>query len=77
MRRFELRRGEVMALVGQSGSGKSTLAKMITGIERPTQGRIVFHGPNGDQDVGRLHWAGASRRTAATSRSFSRTRIRR
>ncbi len=51
---FELRQGEVMALVGQSGSGKSTLAKMITGIERPTTGSITFLGPDGEQDVAKL-----------------------
>ncbi len=48
---FVLRRGAVTALVGQSGSGKSTLARMITGVDRPTEGRIVFHGPDGDQEV--------------------------
>jgi peptide/nickel transport system ATP-binding protein len=48
---FVLRKGEVTALVGQSGSGKSTLARMITGIESPTSGRIVFHGPDGDEEV--------------------------
>jgi peptide/nickel transport system ATP-binding protein len=48
---FELRRGEVTALVGQSGSGKSTLARMITGVESPTQGRIVFHGADGEKLV--------------------------
>ena len=49
--RFVLRKGEVTALVGQSGSGKSTLARMITGVDSPTSGRIVFHGPRGDQEV--------------------------
>ncbi|MFC7596224.1 dipeptide ABC transporter ATP-binding protein [Terrabacter sp. GCM10028922] len=48
---FVLRKGEVTALVGQSGSGKSTLARMITGVDSPTSGRIVFHGPRGDQEV--------------------------
>ena len=48
---FELRRGQVTALVGQSGSGKSTIARMITGVEKPTDGRIIFHGPDGDRQV--------------------------
>lgn len=51
---FELRRGMVTALVGQSGSGKSTIARMITGVERPTSGEIVFHSKGGPLDVGRL-----------------------
>ena len=46
-----LRPGRVTALVGQSGSGKSTIAKLITGIERPTDGAIEF----GDVRVDRLH----------------------
>jgi ABC-type microcin C transport system duplicated ATPase subunit YejF len=41
---------EVAALVGQSGSGKSTLARMITGVDSPTSGRIVFHTPEGDRE---------------------------
>ena len=39
--------GRVTALVGQSGSGKSTIARMVTGVERPTSGAIVFHGHGG------------------------------
>jgi peptide/nickel transport system ATP-binding protein len=51
---FVLRKGEVTALVGQSGSGKSTLARMITGVESPTSGRIVFHGNEGEQEVAKF-----------------------
>jgi peptide/nickel transport system ATP-binding protein len=51
---FVLRKGEVTALVGQSGSGKSTLARMITGVESPTSGRIVFHGQEGEQEVAKF-----------------------
>ena len=48
---FTLRKGQVAALVGQSGSGKSTLARMITGVDSPTSGRIVFHSPEGEKEV--------------------------
>jgi peptide/nickel transport system ATP-binding protein len=36
--------GEVFGLVGESGSGKSTVARLICGIYRPHQGRILFAG---------------------------------
>jgi oligopeptide/dipeptide ABC transporter ATP-binding protein len=41
---FELGRGEVLALVGESGCGKSTLALTLLGLEKATQGHIVFEG---------------------------------
>ncbi len=58
---FELRRGMVTALVGQSGSGKSTIAKMITGVERPTSGEIVFQSKTGPLNVGSLSRADLAR----------------
>ncbi len=39
---FQLERGRITALVGQSESGKSTIARLITGIEHPTSGSIMF-----------------------------------
>jgi putative ABC transport system ATP-binding protein len=36
--------GEFTSVVGRSGSGKSTLMNMITGIDRPTQGKVVIQG---------------------------------
>ena len=41
---FEVRPGEVMALVGDNGAGKSTLIKIITGVHRPDSGEIFFGG---------------------------------
>jgi len=41
---FEVRRGEVVTLLGHSGSGKSTTLRMIAGLERPTAGSIELRG---------------------------------
>lgn len=36
--------GEHVAIIGKSGSGKSTLLNMLTGIDRPSRGRVVING---------------------------------
>jgi rhamnose transport system ATP-binding protein len=36
--------GEVRALMGENGAGKSTMVKMLTGVERPTSGTVLFDG---------------------------------
>jgi simple sugar transport system ATP-binding protein len=41
---FEVRRGEVVALIGDNGAGKSTLINIITGVFPPDSGEIVFEG---------------------------------
>jgi ribose transport system ATP-binding protein len=42
--RFELRSGEVHALVGENGAGKSTLMKVVAGIYKKDAGKIFFKG---------------------------------
>lgn len=41
---LKIRRGQVIALVGENGSGKSTLAKVITGLYLPGEGKVTWDG---------------------------------
>jgi ABC-type polar amino acid transport system ATPase subunit len=41
---FEVRKKEVVALIGPSGSGKSTLIRCLNGLEKLTSGEIYIHG---------------------------------
>jgi D-xylose transport system ATP-binding protein len=55
---FEVRSGEVMALVGDNGAGKSTLIKCVAGIHPYDEGEVYFEGEkvdiHGPKDAGRL-----------------------
>ncbi len=41
---FSIRKGETLSLVGESGCGKSTTGRLITRLDEPTKGQIVFEG---------------------------------
>lgn len=43
---FNLKKGEIHALVGENGAGKSTLMKVLFGMEPPSSGKIILRGEN-------------------------------
>lgn len=55
---LEVRRGEILALLGENGSGKTTLMNMISGIYHPDEGMIKVNGKevtiNSPMDAGKL-----------------------
>lgn len=44
---FELKRGECLGLIGRNGAGKTTLLRMLNGLIKPDQGRIMLRGKVG------------------------------
>ena len=43
---FEIKKGEMVSLVGKNGAGKTTLASLICGFNKPASGEIFFDGQN-------------------------------
>jgi branched-chain amino acid transport system ATP-binding protein len=46
---FEVKRGEVVALIGANGAGKSTILKTISGLLRPVKGAVIFENETIDE----------------------------
>jgi peptide/nickel transport system ATP-binding protein len=49
---FKVYPGQTLAIVGESGSGKSTALRIALGLEKPTQGRVLFE----ERDITHLGW---------------------
>ncbi len=65
---FEVRQGEIVAVVGENGSGKTTLMKLLSGLNLPTEGVVAWDGVSTrDLDPHAL-W----RQTAVVPQEFAR-----
>ena len=49
---FELREGEILAVIGDNGAGKSSLIKALSGAIVPDEGQILL---DGKPEIGRAH----------------------
>src|SRR6201987_3329402 len=57
---FEIRPGEVNALLGENGAGKSTLIKIMSGFYAPDRGEILVNGKHLSADPAAAHKAGVA-----------------
>ncbi len=68
---LDLPAGSVVALVGENGAGKSTLVKLLTGMYRPTEGRVVLD----DVDLAEFDLAQWRARTSGAFQDYARLEL--
>ena len=76
---FALHRGETLGVVGESGSGKSTIARVITGLQKPTEGSFALNGKVAmvfQDPLGSLNPRMTVRSVLSESLSFEHSNIR-
>ena len=66
---IEIREGEIVGLIGPNGAGKTTAFNAITGIARPSRGRVIFR----DADVTR--WSSPRIARTGIARTFQNIRL--
>ncbi|MBI5253674.1 MAG: ABC transporter ATP-binding protein [Euryarchaeota archaeon] len=47
---LEIKKGEIFAVLGPSGAGKTTLLRVLNLLEKPSNGRILFHLPGSEKE---------------------------
>ena len=65
---LELHRHEVVGLIGPNGAGKSTLVNVLSGFDRPTEGRVEL----ADREI--TSWSSHRRARAGLTRTFQHSR---
>ena len=60
VQRISLHAGELLAVLGPNGAGKSTLLRVLAMLEKPTSGRVAFHGRTGKRAEQALRAASAA-----------------
>lgn len=48
---FEVKQGEIVSLIGANGAGKTTILRTISGLVRPSSGKILFEGKNIEKEA--------------------------
>ena len=48
---FEVKKGEIVSLIGANGAGKTTILRTISGLVRPSNGQITFEGKNIEKET--------------------------
>lgn len=66
-----IRKGEILAIVGENGAGKTTLVNVLLGLYRPSSGCVRYDG----KDIARMTESALHQRQSALSQSFCRYKM--